>query len=447
MEKYKNLSPKNLIVIKNIAGAFFVKGASLVVSIFLLPAYLRFFNNQIILGVWFAILSVLQWVTLFDLGLGYGLRNKLPAAIETQNMKKIKEYISTTYIFMTSLSIVVIIIGIVVIPWVNWAEIFNIDSSIVENAILADCVRIVFVGIIIQIVLKIIASILYAIQQSVVVNIIGLLSNIVVLVMLIFFPSRDTASNLKRMSIINVCAINIPYIICTVTVFCRKRFFAPSFSSFRLKYVKEIFNIGISLLWLQLVFMMISSMNEFLISSFTKPEYVVEYQAYYKIFKTSAMIISLALTPIWSAVTAAQARGDYIWIKKIYKLFLLGSLICFAIEVCIIPFLQWIMNIWLGHDIVTVSQGYAFAFALSSGMIILHSVNTAIGNGLSYFKPQMICMTVAAILFIPLAYILVKITGSWIGIVIANTISLLPYQVLAPIFTMKLLGRKINNKS
>lgn len=33
----------------------------------------------------------------------------------------------------------------------------------------------------------------------------------------------------------------------------------------------------------------------------------VEYQAYYKIFKTGAMVISLALTPIWSAVTRAKA--------------------------------------------------------------------------------------------------------------------------------------------
>lgn len=68
---------------------------------------------------------------------------------------------------------------------------------------------------------------------------------------------------------------------------------------------------GIALLWLQIVFMVVSSANEFLISNFTAPEYVVEYQAYFKIFKTAAMIISLALTPVWSAVTKAQAQKNY----------------------------------------------------------------------------------------------------------------------------------------
>lgn len=63
-------------------GAFAVKSVSLCLSLFTMPAYIRFFQNQTVLGVWFTIVSVLNWILFFDLGLGNGLRNMLPDAIE-----------------------------------------------------------------------------------------------------------------------------------------------------------------------------------------------------------------------------------------------------------------------------------------------------------------------------------------------------------------------------
>lgn len=42
-----------------------------------------------------------------------------------------------------------------------------------------------------------------------------------------------------------------------------------------------------------------------------------------------------------------------------------------------------------------------------------------------------------------LAYILVQITRSWIAVVLANVLAMLPYEVLAPIFTIKKLKNKI----
>ena len=91
----KTISTQDKNVLRNILGAFAVKGGSLVISVVLLPLYLRFFQNQEILGIWYTILSVLNWVILFDLGLGQGLRNQLPKALLKNDKKLAKEYIST----------------------------------------------------------------------------------------------------------------------------------------------------------------------------------------------------------------------------------------------------------------------------------------------------------------------------------------------------------------
>lgn len=445
-DKLYKISDTNLNIIKNIIGTILVKGSSLVFSILLLPAYLRYFENQIILGIWYTILSILSWVNLFDLGLGNGLRNKLPAALITNDIKCAKEYISTTYILMAGVSFFVALAGWISIPYLNWNLIFNVDMLLVKNEVLIESVQIVFLGIIVHLVLKIITSILYAIQKSAVVNALLLLSNFIVLVLITIIPSKDLSTNLITMSIVNVCAVNIPYIICTFVLFAFVlKNVIPSFTSFQPKYIKGILGIGISLLWLQMVFMVLSSTNEIIISNFTKPEYVVEYQAYFKVFKTAAMAVSLALTPIWSAVTRAQVKGNYLWIKKTYHVFLVLTIICFIGELCVIPILQRLMDVWLGNNIIETHASYAVVFAFSSAIMVLHNVNTSIGNGLSYFKLQIVCMTVAAVVFIPLSYMLVKITGSWIGVVIANSISLLPYELLAPIFTMKLINDRIEN--
>ena len=108
-------------------------------------------------------------------------------------------------------------------------------------------------------------------------------------------------------------------------------------------------------------------------------------------------------------------------------------------ELAVVPVLQPLMDIWLGKGTIATSMLAGIVFAFSGTIFVIHNVNTSIGNGISYFKVQMIWMTFAAAIDIPFSYFMVQITGSWIGIVVANVIALLPYEILAPIYTMKKL--------
>ena len=61
IDKLRNLDENNRIILKNTGGAFAVKGASLVISFLTTPAFIRYFNNDVLLGVWYTLLSVLIW--------------------------------------------------------------------------------------------------------------------------------------------------------------------------------------------------------------------------------------------------------------------------------------------------------------------------------------------------------------------------------------------------
>lgn len=438
MRKIYSLLGKNKIIISNIIGAFVIRGGALILSLFTMPAYINYFQNQTVLGLWFTILSVLNWVLMFDLGLGNGLRNKLPIAMAENDDKKMKEYISSTYISTAILIVVLSIIAHFVFQYIPWNTIFNIDSSIISHDTLVLSVKIVFIGIMIQFLLKLMTSILYAIQKSAIVNLLSLISSVIILISVLSLKTTNLESSLIIMSWINIIAVNLPLLIVSIVIFSTVlRKSRPSIKKYRNKYALEILKIGGVLLWLQLVFMVISSTNEFLISFLNSPDSVVEYQTYNKIFNAVSSLFTLALTPIWSAVTKAQADRDFNWIKKLSNVLFLTGTVVLLLEFAMVPFLQILIDVWLGKGTIKVETTYAIIFVISNSIFIFHNINTSIGNGMSYFKTQIIWMTFAAIVNIPLAYLLVNTTGGWIGVVLANIISLLPFEIMQPIYMRK----------
>lgn len=437
----------NNVIILNILGAFACKAGTILISLLLFPAYMHFFQNNTVLGVWFTILSVLNWILIFDLGLGNGLRNKLPEIFNKRDFNLAKRYISTTYISTIILTLILFILFIILYPHMEWNRIFNIEPTLIPNNVLSKCVLIVFSGILLQFILKIITSILYALQKAAFVNTLGLITNLIILIIVKMITSNDIVDSLITMSYVNVIAVNIPMLLISVWIFRSKlRGLVPSVYYFDKKCCSEILGIGLTLLWLQVIFLVIADTHEFFISFLTTPNDVVNYQAYFKIFNTGAVIFSLALTPIWSAVTKAQSEKNYKWIKKTYKFFLLACLGCLLLELLLLPFTQFILDFWLGKNVIVFNWVYGVIFAISSFIFIVHNVNTSIGNGLSFFHFQMIGMTIAAIIDFPLAYYLVKILNSWIGVIIAYSMSVLFYELLAPYFTFKYINSYISTE-
>ena len=65
--------------------------------------------------------------------------------------------------------------------------------------------------------------------------------------------------------------------------------------------------------------MIIANTNEFFITSIYGSEYTAEYTFYYRLATIGAMMVSLALTPVWSVVTKAQSEGNFKWLQKLYS--------------------------------------------------------------------------------------------------------------------------------
>ena len=430
---------KNLSV--NIIGAFFVKGASMLLSLFTMPAYIRYFQDNVVLGIWYTMLSVLTWITMFDLGIGNGLRNKLAESLAKEDRESSREYISSSYIIIIAVSCVLAFAFAIANRFINWNSFLNVSEMIIDRSVLRKGMAIIIFGIFLRFILGLINSILYALQRSAVNNFLVFVTNLAIFIYVSIAPTEDVRTNLLNLSFWQVVLTNLPLVIATVFVFIKPlRGLHPSPRFFKIEKAKSVLNMGLILLWLQVVAMVILSTHAFLITRFVGPEQVVEYNIYYKVFNSIASVVVLALTPIWSAVTKAQAEKNNPWISKLYKVLLSLPAVTLFLGVMALPVLQWFFNFWLKENSVAVNYLKAITMIAFNVAFVMHYVNTNVNNGLSMFKTQLIWMTIGAVLMVPLSRLLCYVTGDWTGVIIGCTISILPYEVVQPVVSLKTLG-------
>lgn len=445
--KINNINDKNLI--KNISGAFLLKGMSLILALFTLPAYMRFFDNQTVLGVWFTILSVANWIFTFDVGIGNGLRNCLTKELVRGDKKRIKTYISSSYLMISIIALIMSVIGFAISPYVDWNAFFNVDSNVINAQALLTTVRIIFIGIMLQFVFKMIVYILYALQKSVVNNIITFLVSLLQLLAVVLMPSADITSNLFRLALVNAIVANVLYIIVTFIIFRDKQLkgCGVNLKYFEKSAAKDTVNIGLLFLWTQILHLLLVLTDDFLVTQFTQPTYEVEYSIYYRLFSLVSTVFMLALTPVWSAVTKAQEEKDHIWLNKIYRLSNKLTLVGILGEFILIAVLQFIVNIWLRDNAIDINYIYAIIFALYGSVSIVQTVQQTFAYGFGIVKLQCICYSIGVVVKFAIVYYGTQIwPDAWILVVLANFVVMLPYCVIQPHFIIKEINKLKTNE-
>lgn len=436
----KDQDERNLIL--NIVWAFAIKGLALLVSLFSMPLYIKYFHNQTALGFWYTILSILNWISVCDLGLGNGMRNRLTEALASNDSVQGKKYVSSTYMIISLLIIPVIIIGNWAVRTVNLNTFFNISPKILSNATLTLAISILITGIGLSFVLKLINNVIYATQKSSLNNTISLISSILPLIYMFFFSDGNLETNLISLSIVHILSINLPLILVTVILFSSKtlREYRPSLKACSFSIAKKLLSFGTQFFLAQIFFMFIMSTNETFITKLFSPEYVVEYTVYYRISTLIGSFFMLALTPIWSKITRDIAQKNYWKIRSTNRILYMVSGVAVVMQFLSVPFLQLIIDIWLKEDAITVDYSVALLFAFFGGLYVTNVVLTTVANGIGELKSQIIFYGIGSILKIPVITIIANYTWHWSSVILYNSVILL----LFCIYQFTWVERKVN---
>ena len=109
---------------KNILQIFFLRGIGVLITFLLVPITLDYLKPSEY-GVWLTLSSIIVWIDFFDIGIGHGLRNKLSEAIANDNFILAKQYVSTTFVFLCIISLILFSLFFIINPFLGFRSTFG----------------------------------------------------------------------------------------------------------------------------------------------------------------------------------------------------------------------------------------------------------------------------------------------------------------------------------
>ena len=448
MLKLKNKSENTKIVLKNVISAFLLKGLSLVVSFFSVPAFVSYFNDDLYLGVWYTLLSIIMWFLSFDLGIGNGIRNRLTIALTNNNRREAKKIISSGFFSILTVSLMVTLILIILLYSINLQDLFNIKDNYITEDILRLSVIYVIIAVMLRFALTTITSIFYSLQLSSINNMLALIVSLLQFGFVFVLHFKTPGEALVNLSIYYIFSSNLPVVISAVWIFNKKlKDCKPSVSFVDKNTIKKIMSIGGVFLFCQILYMLIVNTNEFLITKFYGANYTVYYTFYYRLTSIISMVTMLVMTPVWSVVTKTIEEKNYTWLLLLYKKIKIAGIIVFIIEIVLIPFLQIIMNVWLGEYTIQVNYLTALSFAIFGGWFAYSSMLSTIVCGMARMKIQVIFYSVGVLIKFGGVVFCSQILMDWTLVIWLNAFVLCAYSIAQQISLDKFLKNVIKKNN
>lgn len=438
----RNINGNTKTIAKNAFYSFVIRGFALAISFFSTPAFIRYFQNNEVLGVWYTLLSILTWFLAFDLGVGNGIRNHLVIAIAEKKKENIKQILASGFASVIGITLILTIVGWWLICTINLNSLFNIPDNLISSEVLRKCTILVFIAIMMRFMLTTVSSIFYALQRSAVNSFLSLCVSILQFLFIIAFHYENVETALVNISWAYLLICNLPVIVAGIWVFftdfkdCR-----PTIKSVTKEAAKKIMGIGLIFFFCQIFYLIIANTNEFFVIHYWSPTATADYSFYYRIIMLVSMGVSLALTPTWSMITKAYAEKNYHWLKKLYRSFQLVGYFIILAEFALVPFLQPIMDIWLGKGQLTVELSVSIAFACFGATFLYSSMLSTIVCGLAKMKLQFWCYGIGSLLKIAFIIIIARISSDWAWVVWSNVFILLPYCVLQQLQLNRLFAK------
>jgi len=408
---------------KNIVAIFIRKGIGIVVSFITVPILMNYLGVTNY-GIWLTITSFINWFNFFDFGLGNGLRNKLPVAFNNNDHLSGKKYISSTFATLTIISSGLIILFILFYPYINWGELLKSSSHLSLD--ISHTIFIIFILFAIQFVFRLISTILTADQRPAAAGYLSTFASIIFLALMLLLSKKNQSSIVLVAWAFSISAI-LPYILATYYYFKSDyRPYMPSFRYIDLSYAKEIFSLGANFFIIQGCALILYSLNNFIILRMIGPDAVPTYFVTFKYFSIIIMINNMVTLPLWSAITDAHIKNDLDWIKRIMHIYKKLSIYIICCVLIMIVLSNVIYKVWIG-DKLDIPILLSIMMGLNTCITVSITPYINFLNGIGKIKLQLISALISAILYVPLAVLLIKYANLGIyGIMLTTLIFNLP---------------------
>lgn len=424
-------------VVKNIIGSLMLKGVSIVVQLMLVPLTLSFLSEELY-GIWLTVSSIVLWLNFFDVGFSFGLKNKLAEAIAHNDYERGKQLVSTTYGMLTLIFIPLGIILEFVVPAINWSRFLNV--AVTYNPVLCNVMRILVIAFTLQMIFNTIGTIVAAYQKVALSSSFAVVGNIITLIAIWLLTKFSTPSLINLAYAVS----GIPVVVFTLSSIIlfngRLKAVKPSITAFRRSAIKDLFSLGVKFFIIQIQMIVMQQATNILISNVSGPDFVAYYNVAYRYMSVGMMLFSLVMGPMWPAFTDAYAKGDFPWMRNIYKKLTTLYFIVFAGIWLMFIVSPLVYRLWVGDEIeIPIIMTLVLTIYLS--ISIWDSLQISLINGIGTIKLQTYITLIGIIFHIPLSFLLGRFIGAY-GVVVSMSFITLIYACAFTTQIRKILSGK-----
>lgn len=422
---------------KNIVLGLVYKPLSMLLSYLYIPVALAYLGDEKY-GVWATVLSVLSWISLFDIGIGNGLRNKLAENLKNYDSLKTRKYISSAYIMLTIIVMILMIVTVALFSLVNWKSFFKVEANFSDN--LTIVMNISIICMCVSFVMEICKSVYLALQKNHITNLMGLVQQALMLFSVVVLK-KYTNGNLVFVAIAYGMSNLVVDLFFTLKLFKYNRDFIPKVKYFSREEAKDTTGLGIQFFIIQIAAMILYATDNIIITQICGPVQVTPYTTANKLFSMITAVFSIMIAPYWSAITVRKVDGDIGGIKKAEKKMLrlwgMATIGCIFLIIVFKP----VVHIWLQRD-MTFQQGLIPLMAVYAIVYMWNAVYSQIGNGLSLMKVSVIIAIIQSIVNVIASIFLGSILGmKSVGVLLGTVIAMLVSSIVMPIYIEKYLSK------
>jgi len=419
---------------RNVGLSTVLRLSSFLLQFAMLPVLVKSLGVQEY-GVWVVLQSLVVWVSLLELGVSKGLRNKLIESFSEGKFDLARGYISSTFwvqgVLWFGLSIALLLALVYGgAPWAQWLQ------SGLEDRAIALSILFCFLTFSLTQLFGVTNAILYAKHWNAATSLVGFFSSLGLFLYAISARSTGYEVSMPRLAIANFLLFAIGCMIQAGYLFRMYPDLIPRVRYASLDRFREVFDIGIRFLVVEVTFIVIFVMDRWIVLQQLGPIAVAEYDILLRLSSLVTTGYSLFIGPVWALSGTAWAKKDIRMMDKLWAL-VSGLMIPFAMVAVVIGFVvNRLVDYWIGGGI-TIPPLACWSMVLYSWVVVWGSGYASLFNGIGRVREQMLCSLLACLINVPLAIYLCGLRGFGIaGVVLASTFSLSIFAVVSPFVWM-----------
>ena len=327
-------------------SALGARGLGMLVSLLVVPVTVGYLGSERY-GALMAILSMLAWVTIADLGLGNELNNLLAAAAGRDDESGAREAIASAFWMLVGVTAIVLLAGGFAWRLVDWPAVFNVRTP-EAVAEVGPAMGLAFLLFCLAFPLSVVDRVLISFQQGATANAWAMVGSAATLTA-VLVAARTRGGMLALVAALAGAPLAVKAVTAGWLFFFRRPAFRPEWSAATRGTSARLLRHGSTFFVQQVAALVLLSTDNIIIARVLGAEQVTPYSVTWSLLGLTQVLTMAAFPYLWAAYGEALARGDDAWVvRTLGRSLVAGTAATALLLVPLTLFGQPIIRLWAG---------------------------------------------------------------------------------------------------